>query len=159
MYVTVALWDFIHDRPGRPEGACFSRKRNTEHLGLQHHHQAHMGTHEHGLKAKGSNHFPESSCATTPFYRKANRRHMSIDRLVAHLQPEGDPRVSRPCALSLQAGSSVPPVTERRMCLPSEGKDSLCWLGHPPLPSPPHASQALGAAAALLLTSVRKHRF
>lgn len=133
-------------------------------LGLQHHHHAHCQ--EHGLRAKGftwqcetskdSNHFPETSCATTPFYRKVNRRQVSIDRLMADLQPGGDPRDSgcksmengsRPCALNLQPSSGVPLVTERRMC-------SLCWLSHPA-----HGSRALGVAAELLLTSVRKHSF
>lgn len=93
------------------------------------------------------------------FYKKVNRRQGSIDRFLVDLQPGGDPRDSgcdtlvngsRPCVPS----SSVPLVTERRMCLPSEWKDSLCWLSQPP-----HSSWAHGAAAELLLTSVRKHRF
>lgn len=84
--------------PGELKVHVFSEKRNTVQLSSQHYHQAH--SQEHGLKAecstqkhetsKDTNHFPDSSCATTPFYRKVNRRHVStsIDSWLIYSQEE-----------------------------------------------------------------------
>lgn len=81
----MALRDFIHDKSGELKVHVFLGKETVP-LGLQYHHQAH--SQEHRLKAKGftlqretskdSNHFPDTSCATTPFYRKVSRRHWAL---------------------------------------------------------------------------------